>query len=105
MEIDKDKLVGVIEALIKTAHQFEREMILYQLLFHGLCQKEGLTTEQIQQLLDRTREVSAPRIAEMTKAAHQDLLAKAPRIVELLDANRDEFLRLLKEWTPQGPPN
>src|SRR5690349_10223351 len=105
MEIDKDTLTKVIEAILNSSQTFQRELLLYQLIFQTFCEREGLNDEMRQQIVDRARELSATRIAGVAEAAHKELLAKVPQIIELLDSNQDEALRLLKEWKPTGAPN
>ena len=105
MEIDKQKLIAILEAMIDTAHVFERELMLYQLIFKGFCQQQGLDEHGAQTVLDRARAASADRIKEATEKGYRDLVAKIPQLVDLLDSNRDEFLKILSEWKPQGPPN
>lgn len=105
MEIDKQKLISVLEAFVQTAHVFERELMLYQIMFKTACRTQHLTDKEIENLTSQARKASVDRIKAATEPAIKVLLEKLPQIVDLLDSNRDEALRVLQEWKPKGPPN
>jgi hypothetical protein len=79
--------------------------MLYQTLFTAACKTSHLDEPQIQQAVERGRAAMTPNITAACREQYLDLVAKLPQIVELLDSNRDAAFRLLKEWTPKGPPN
>jgi hypothetical protein len=105
MEIDKQILVKVLEAFADTSERLQHELMLYQSLFAAACKTAGLNESETRKAVERGREAMYDKIKLACQEAHQDLLGKLPQIVELLDSNRDEAFRLLKEWTPKGPPN
>jgi hypothetical protein len=105
MEIDKQKLIKLLETFADTTHSFERELALYRMIVQMLCQDKGLRPDAIQELVDKARVKIGPAIQQKYEASHQDLLGKLPRIVELLNSNQDDFLGLLHAWKPQGPVN
>ncbi len=105
MEIDKHILIKLLEAFADTSEVLQRELMLYQTLFAAACKTAKLNEAETQKAVERGREVMAPKINAACREGHQGLLAKLPQIVELLDSDRDEAFRLLKEWTPKGLPN
>ena len=105
MEIDKQILIKVLEAFADTSEVLQHELMLYQSLFAAACKTAGLNDGETRKAVERGREATSPKIKLACREAHQDLLARLPQIVELLDSNRDEAFRLLREWTPKGPPN
>lgn len=105
MEIGRDTLIKFLSAMVDTLEVVQRELMLHQMLFAGACKEKGLSEAQIQMAVNASRRVLSPKIAEGCQASYQSLLEKLPQIVDLLDSNRDEALRLLKEWTPKGPVN
>ena len=105
MEIDKHILIKLLEAFVDTSEVLQRELMLYQTLFAAACKTSGLDETQTQKAVERGREAMTPKINVACREQYLSLLAKLPQIVELLDSNRDEAFRLLKEWTPKGPPN
>jgi hypothetical protein len=105
MEIDRYVLTQLLEAFVDYATVLQRELMLYQLLFQGACQAEGLTPQQIEKALERARQTQGPKIREATHAMYKDLLAKVPSIIDLLADDQTKALTFLKEWMPKGPPN
>jgi hypothetical protein len=105
MEIDKQKLISLLEAFLQTAQVFERELMLYQIMFQTACKTQHLTDQEIEHLVNQARKASADRIRAATESGLKDLLGKLPQIVDLLNSDRDAALRLLREWKPKGPPN
>lgn len=105
MEIDRETLIKLLEAFVDVSEVLQRELMLYQLLFEGFCQSKGLNDQEKQRLLDGYREASRAKISAASGESYRSLLDKLPRIVDLLASDRDAALRLLKEWTPKGPPN
>jgi hypothetical protein len=105
MDIDRDTLIKLLGAFVDTSEVFQRELILYQTLFAAACKAKGLDEIQTQKAVGSGRETMAPRINAANREQYLALLAKLPQIVDMLDSNRDEAFRLLKEWTPKGPPN
>src|ERR1022692_5349795 len=105
MEIDKHILIKLLEAFVDTSEVLQRELMLYQTLVAAACKTSGLDETQTQKAVERGREAMTPKINVACREQYLSLLAKLPQIVELLDSNRDEAFRLLKEWTPKGPPN
>jgi hypothetical protein len=105
MEIDKHTLIKLLEAFADTSEVLQRELMLYQTLFAAACKTAGLNEVETQKAVERGREAMAPRINAACREGHQALLAKLPQIVDMLDSNQNEAFRLLKEWTPKGPPN
>jgi hypothetical protein len=105
MEIDKHILIKLLEAFVDTSEVLQRELTLYQTLFAAACRAKGLDETQTQKTVKLGREKMASKIQDASREQYLDLLAKLPQIVDMLDSNRDEAFRLLKEWTPKGPPN
>jgi hypothetical protein len=105
MEIDRHMLIKLLEAFVDTSEVLQRELMLYQALFAAACKAKDLDESQTQKAVERGREAMTPKISAACREQYLDLLAKLPQIVELLGSNRDEAFRLLKEWTPKGPPN
>lgn len=105
MEIDRQRLIKLIEAFADTTHIFECELALYQVIVQTFCQQHHLDSQQRQELVDRARAKVGPEIKVKYRASHQDLLGKIPQIVDLLNSNQDEALAILKAWKPQGPVN
>jgi hypothetical protein len=105
MEINRDKLIKIIEAMLDTAHVFECELVLYQVIVRMLCREHGVGPERMQEIVDKIRASIESEIKTKYGVSHRDLLAKVPKLVDLLNSNQDEFARILKEWTPKGPPN
>jgi uncharacterized protein YoaH (UPF0181 family) len=100
MEIDRGTLIKLLEAFVDTSELLQRELMLYQTLFAAACKTAELSETETQNAVERGREAMAQKISE-----YQALLAKLPQVVDLLDSNRDEAFRLLKEWTPKGRRN
>jgi hypothetical protein len=105
LEIDKYVLIKLLEAFVDNSEVLQRRLMLYQTLFAAACKSKGLDEAQMHKVVERGRAEMAPKISAACREDYLGLLAKLPQIVELLDANRDEAFRLLKEWTPKGPPN
>ncbi len=105
MELDKHVLIKLLEAFVDTSEVLQREVMLYQTLFAAACKTNGLNEAQTQKAVERGREAMTLKISSSCREQYLALLAKLPQIVELLDSNRDEAFRLLKEWTPKGPIN
>jgi hypothetical protein len=105
MEIDRKKLIGLLEAFVDTSELLQRELMLFQLLFYSACKSRGLTPEEGHQLADRGRIESEERIRQSSQADHQDLRAKLPQLIDLLASDQDAALQLLRKWTPKGRPN
>jgi hypothetical protein len=105
MNIDRHTLIKLLEAFVDTSEVLQRELMLYQTLFAAACKAKGLDETQTQKAVTRAREEMAPKISAESREQYLDLLAKLPQIVDMLDSDRDEAFRLLKEWTPKGPPN
>lgn len=105
MEIDRQNLIKLLEAFVDVSEFFQRELLLYEMLFSAACKAKGLDEKQTQDAVTRGRSASARRIKEVCQAGYQSLLAKLPQIVDLLASDQDAALRLLKEWTPKGPLN
>jgi hypothetical protein len=105
MEIDKATLVKFLEAFVDTSELLQRELMLYQLLFSSACKTRGLNESQTQKAVEQGRELLAPKISDTCRKDYLALLGKLPQLVDMLDSRKDEAFRLLKEWTPKGPPN
>ncbi len=105
MEIDRQTLIKLLEAFVDVSEVLQRELMLYQMLFSAACKAKGLNEEETQKAADRVRSTNAARIREASQESYQSLLAKLPRIVDLLALDQDAALRLLKEWKPTGLPN
>jgi len=105
MEIDRDALIKLLEAFVDTSEVLQRELMLYQGLFTAVCKAKGLDDNQTREAAERGREAMAAKISAVSREQYLALLAKLPQIVDILDSNQNEAFRLLKEWTPKGPPN
>jgi hypothetical protein len=105
VQIDRESLVKLLEAFVDTSEVLQRQLMLYQTLFAAACKTAGLNQSETQIAVERGREQMAPKISAACRGQYLDLLAKLPRIVELLASDQDAALRFLKEWTPKGPPN
>lgn len=105
VQIDREKLVKLLEAFVDTSELLQRELMLYQTLFTASCTAKGLKEEQIQATIDTGRKAMSEKISEACRANYQDIVAKLPRLVELLSSDQDAALRFLKEWKPKGLPN
>lgn len=105
MKIDREILITLLEAFVTASEHSRRELMLYQMLFAAACKTKGLTEEEAQKAVDRGRTATAEKIKTACQADYQSLLEKLPQIVDLLASDQDAALRLLKEWTPKGPPN
>jgi|ERR1700733_9589554 len=105
MEIDKEKLIKLLECFVDVSEVFQREALFYETLFRNACKTQKLSDAQADSLVSRAREASMAKIRAVCQSGYQDLLGKLPRIVDLLDSNQDEALRILKEWAPKGPVN
>ena len=105
MEIDRETLIELLEAFADRSERFQRELMLYQLLFTAGCKGKGLTEDEIQKAVDRGRREGAETIYEVCRASRQILLAKLPPFVDLLASDKDAALRLLEEWNSKDLPN
>jgi hypothetical protein len=105
MEIDRNTLIKLLEAFADTSEVLQREFMLYQMLFSSACKARGLNETQALKAVEQGRELLAPKISDTCRKDYLALLAKLPQIVDMLDSRKDEAFRLLKEWTPKGPPN
>lgn len=105
MEIDRQRLVKLLEAFADVSELLQRDLMLYQTLFTAVCKAKGLDENATQQIVERARAETATRIRDASQANYQDLLAKIPQIVDMLSSNQDAALRLLTEWKPKGPLN
>jgi hypothetical protein len=105
VQIDRESLIKLLEAFADVSEVLQRELMLYQMLFSAACKAKGLNEGETQKAADRVRSTNAARIKEASQESYQSLLAKIPRIVDLLASDQDAALRLLNEWTPKGPPN
>ncbi|MGA2100458.1 MAG: hypothetical protein ABSG34_05100 [Candidatus Sulfotelmatobacter sp.] len=103
MEVDRETLIKLLEAFVDASELLQRELMLYQILFQAACKTSALGEDGMKELVDRGRKASAQKIKESSQASYRDLLAKVPQIVDLLDTNRDEAMRILREWKPKGP--
>lgn len=79
--------------------------MLYMSLFNSACKAKGLDQKQTQEAVELARKAIQEKIIKQSEPSHQSLLEKIPQIVDLLASDQDEALRVLKEWTPKGPPN
>jgi hypothetical protein len=105
MEIDRDILIKLLGAFVDTSEALQRELMLYQLLFTAACKAKGLDENQTQKAVEQGRQMMAPKISDTCRKDYLALLGKLPLIVDMLDSQKDEAFRLLKEWTPKGLPN
>jgi ferritin-like protein len=105
MEIDRQTLIKLLDAFADVSEVLQRELMLYQTLFTAACKAKGLDENATQQLVEQARVETATRIRDASHANYQDLLAKIPRMVDMLSSNQDSALRLLNDWKPKGPPN
>lgn len=104
MEVDREVLTKLLEALIEASAYWQREATLYQLLFSGACQMRGLTEEQAQNAAERARTEKYPQIEEASRSELAELLAKLPQVLEILARER-EFAAILAKLPPQMRPN
>jgi hypothetical protein len=104
MEIDREQLIRIIEAILETTYEIECELAMYQLIAAAMFQERNLAPEQVRELLDKTRLTTWPKIMAEHQPGHKALLEKVPKLVDRLQSSQ-EFLRLLREWRPQGPIN
>jgi hypothetical protein len=105
MEIDRSVLIKLLESFVDASEVFQREALFYETLLRNVCKTQKLSDSEIDSLVARARETSMAKIREVCQSGYQVLLGKVPQIVDLLDSNRDEAFRLLKEWTPKGSIN
>ena len=105
MEIDRSTLIKLLEAFADTSEVSQRELMLYQMLFSRVCQTSGLDETKTQKAVEQGRELLGPKINAACREGYLAQQAKIPLIVDLLESQKDEAFRLLKEWTPKGPPN
>jgi hypothetical protein len=105
LQIDREKLVKLLEAFVDTSELLQHEVMLYQMLFSAACKAKGLGDAQIQKTVDAGRASLSPKIAEACRENYRSLLEKLPQIVDLLASDQDAALRFLKEWKPKGLPN
>jgi hypothetical protein len=103
MEVDRQTLIKLLEAFAEASEALQRELMVHQLIFEGMCRTQNLNAEQRSRLLEGARTVTAQKIAELSSERYESILPKLPQIVDLLDTNRDEALRVLREWKPKGP--
>ena len=103
MEIDRPTIIKLLETFVDLSEVFQREALFYETLFRTACKTQKLSDSQTDALVARGREASMAKIREVCQPGYQGLLGKLPSIVDLLDSNRDEAFRMLKEWTPKGP--
>jgi hypothetical protein len=105
MEIDRSKLISLLEALVDTSELLQRELMLYQLLFYSACKTSGLTQKETEESVSRGRAQSAERIQSVCEEDHKRLLETLPLLVDMLASDQDAAIRWLKEWNPRGLPN
>jgi hypothetical protein len=105
MEVDRQTLIKLLEAFVEASELLQREVMLYQILFQAACLSKNLNANEMKEVVDRGRVASAEKVREASQASYRDLVAKVPQIVDLLDSNREEAMRILREWKPKGPPN
>lgn len=105
MEVERQTLTKLLEAFVEASEALQRELMVYQLIFEGMCKTQNLNEKERQRLLEGARQVTSAKIRELNSEKYHSLLASIPQIVDLLASDQDAALRLLKEWTPKGPPN
>lgn len=105
MEINRETLIKLLEALADTSEVLHRELMLYQLLFTAACKAKGLTEDEMQKAVARGRMESAEKIDWAAQTIHQSLRGKLPQLVDLLASDEDAALRFLEEWDSEGQPN
>ena len=105
MEIDRERLIRIIQAILETTHHVECELAASQLIVAAMFQGRGLSPEQVREIVEAMRAKTWPKIIADREPSHKVLLEKVPKLVDMLQSSQDEFLKLLREWNPQGPVN
>ncbi|HMG84946.1 MAG TPA: hypothetical protein VK574_04355 [Terracidiphilus sp.] len=105
MEINRETLIKLLEAFADSSEVLQHEMMLYQILFTAACKAKGLTEDEIHKAVARGRWENTEKINKVSQATHQRLLARLPRLVDLLASDEDAAMQFLEEWDSESPTN
>jgi len=105
MELERENLIKIMEAMMDTSYVLEKEMNLYRDLFRACCAAKGLTPEEIERAAQYGRTARTAEAETLALESHRSHVAAIPRIVDLLGRDYAQVLALVKSISPKGLPN
>jgi hypothetical protein len=98
MNIDKDKLQGLLEWLFENIERVEKELLAHRATF--LLLKASGAFDDLDQILEQARHNASPVLDQKYEKIRQTM----GRLLD--EADSDQALeQLIRGWKPQGPTN